>query len=157
MSLSEDFSTSSQSTNPAENASGKSPGLVVAVGLAGAWILGLVTLAVLTSNPVTLNRAQILHADFVVTAKRTSADSNSLSITKEWKHGQKFQTVSVANLQKIDMPTEQDFLVPLERVGSEKFTIPLCPPPKQVPLIYPATPEAETQLKTLLESLPPQS
>ena len=126
--------------------------LIFAAGFAGLWILGLVLLAVFTANPVTLNREQILRSDYLVTATRKSPDSPMLEVKKEWKHAEKFGEVAVANLNEITMPAGREFLVPLERLGQKRFLVTPTTLPNAAPLIYPATPEAESQLQEILDN-----
>ncbi len=134
---------------PPPNARGR---LFFAAGFAGLWILGLIALAVLTANPVTLNREQILRSDYVVTARRETGDSPLLIVQKEWKHAEDLDEVTIANLNEINMPPGREFLVPLERIGARRFLVTPTTLPNHAPLIYPATPEAEAQLQEILDN-----
>ena len=137
----------------ADAPSSKSRGrLFFAAGVAGVWILGLIVLAVLTANPVTLNREQILRSDYVVTARREAADSPVLIVQKEWKHAENLDEVTITNLDEVQMAAGPEFLVPLERIGPKRFLITPTTLPNRAPLIYRATPEAEAQLKEVLDN-----
>ncbi len=124
--------------------------LIFAAGFAGLWVLGLIVLAMLTANPVTLNRQQILGSDYVATAVRKDADSPVLEVQKEWKHGEKLGEITITNLSDIDMPAGREFLVPLEQMGRNRFLVTPTALPNKAPLIYPATPESKAQLKDIL-------
>jgi hypothetical protein len=52
------------------------------------------------------------------------------------------------------MPAGRDFLVPLERLGKGRYQITPTSLPNEAPLIYPATPEAESQLLKILKRTP---
>lgn len=131
--------------------------LLIAGGLATAWILGLLILAVTTANPVTLNRKQIERSPFVVTATREAADSSILLVSKEWKHGRELGKISVINLHETGMPVGREFLVPLEfgltnEGESPQYAVTPTTLPNEAPLIYPATPEAQSALEELLKA-----
>lgn len=131
--------------------------LLIAGGLATAWILTLLFLAWTTANPVTLNRKQIERSHFVVTATRESKDSSMLIVSKEWKHGRELGTISVINLKETGMPVGREFLVPLEAVSlrdddTPQYAVTKTTLPNEAPLIYPATPEAKSALEEQLKN-----
>ncbi len=126
--------------------------LIVALAVTVVWILGLVVLAVLTANPVTINERQIRQSDLIVTASRNTDKSSTLIVTKEWFRGEDLGTITVTNLADTNMPIGQEFLVPLQRLPKERFQVTSALALMNAPLIYPATPEAERQLQSLLES-----
>ncbi len=126
--------------------------LIVAALVAAVWVLGLVVLALISANPVTLNEEQILHSLFVVTAIRPDAKSSMLLVTKEWLHGEDLGEIAVANLDHAKMPADRECLVPLQRLGKGRYQITPTTLPNEAPLIYPATPEAEAQLRELLKA-----
>lgn len=125
--------------------------LIAAFVIAGVWISALLVLALTTANPVTLNRKQIRKSDYVVTAKRTGPGAQTLEVLKEWKHGESLGTVTIANLERVEMPADREFLVPLNSVGSGRYLITETTLPNRAPLIYPATEEAKSQLVSILE------
>jgi hypothetical protein len=137
-------------TNPEGKTRPTRPVLIGALGLA--WIVGLVLLAAFSANPVTLNQKQIRVSDFVVTAQRSPDDSTELIVVKEWLRGEDLGTIRVTNLDKTNLTTDQEFLVPLQRLTNGRIQITPTPLPNNPPLVYPATPEAEAELQKLLES-----
>jgi hypothetical protein len=126
--------------------------LIAALILAGLWISGLVILAAMSANPVTLNQKQIRASDFVVTATRSPDSASSLVVSKEWIRGDDLGTITVTNLEQTRMTADKEFLVPLLREPKGRFQVTPTSLPNQAPLVYPATPEALEQLQKLLES-----
>lgn len=126
--------------------------LIAAFILSGLWILGLVILAALSANPVTLNQKQIRASDFVVTAQRNPDGSPTLIVTKEWTEGEELGTIMVTNLEQTAMTPGAEFLVPLLRAAKGRFRVTPTSLPDEAPLVYPATPEALDQLQSLLKS-----
>jgi hypothetical protein len=138
--------------SPADHSS-KRAVLLAALILAGLWIVGLVVLAAISANPVTINQMQIRDSDLIVTARRGAEGSSTLVITKEWIHGEELETITVTNLERTNIVPGEEFLVPLKRMAKGRFQVtPTSPALKEVPLIYPATPESKSQLQSLLES-----
>lgn len=125
--------------------------LIAAFGACGLWMLGLVALAMFSANPVTLNQKQIRESDAIVTAYREGKVS-VLVVTKTWLGADGLGAVTVTNLEDTRMPKGQEFLVPLQRLPGERYRVTPTSLPNKAPLVYPATPEAESQLQTLLES-----
>jgi hypothetical protein len=126
--------------------------LFVAFALAAVWILGLIVLALISANPVTLNLRQIQHSDYVVSAVRPKSDSTTVTVQKEWKRGQELGEITVTNLADVRMPANQEFLVPLQRLGGTRYRITPTTLPNEAPLIYRATQQAEAQLSELLKT-----
>lgn len=143
-------STSDQTSPQKPVARSRRP-LIVAFAIAGVWISALLVLALTTANPVTLNRKQIRESDYVVTAKRTDPGAQTLEVLKEWKRGEELETVTIANLDRVELPADREFLVPLNSVGSGRYRITKTTLPNRVPLIYPATEEAKSQLAAILK------
>jgi hypothetical protein len=146
-------------TTPAEpaqaNGHPRKPSWLIAAGLlASGWILGLVILAVVSANPVTMNARQIQRSQFLVTGSRPDAKSSKLITTREWIHAAELGEITVTNLDQSQMPAGRDFLVPLERLGKGRYQITPTSLPNEAPLIYPATPEAESQLLKILKRTP---
>jgi hypothetical protein len=127
--------------------------LVAAAMLAGFWILGLAALALFSANPVTINQKQIRQSDFLVTATRDSDEVSTLTVTKEWIQGEQLGTITVTNLGDTKIAVGQEFLVPLQQAVKGRFQVtPTGSLLNEVPLVYPATAEAKSQLQALLES-----
>lgn len=126
--------------------------LIAALVIAGLWISGLGVLALVSANPVTLNQKQIRESHLIVTAVRESDDSTALAVTKEWIRGEELGRITVGNLGETRMRAGQDFLVPLQRLSTGRYQVTATSLPNEAPLVYPATPEAESQLQRLLDS-----
>jgi hypothetical protein len=71
-----------------------------AAAIALLWIIAIVLLAVLTANPVTLNREQIARSPFVVTAKVIDLDKSRVTVDKEWRRGGLSGEIVVQNLRR---------------------------------------------------------
>ena len=125
--------------------------LVVAIVIAAMWILGLLILAVVSSNPVTLNRTQIQYSDYIVTARRPKADADTLVVEKEWLRNDELSEITLTNLDETGMPADEAFLVPLQRLGGGRYRVTPTSLPNKAALIYPATEEAQAQLREILE------
>jgi hypothetical protein len=148
-------SPGSEVRNSAGNFFGKRSVLVAALIVSALWILGLVVLAAVSANPVTINQKQIRESHFIVTAMRDSSNPSTLVVTKEWFRGEELGTITVTNLDETNMTLGQKFLVPLQKLATGRFLVTPTSLPNKAPLVYRATPKAESQLKTLLESRAP--
>jgi hypothetical protein len=127
--------------------------LVAALILAGLWIVGLVVLAAVSANPVTINQKQIRDSDLIVTAKQSTDNPSKLVVTKEWIQGDDLGTIQVTNLEQTRIVPGEEFFVPLKRMAKGRFQVTPTPPSlNEAPLIYPATAEAQSQLESILES-----
>lgn len=82
-------------------------------------------LAIFAANPVTFNRAQILQADYVVTATVQDAVTGRITVEKEWKHGFTFPSdeIVVSNLSGADARTGRKYLIPLSSEPDDKFSV----------------------------------
>lgn len=127
-----------------------------------AWVLLLVGLVNWTANPVTLNRVQIAHADYVVTATPIDVAKGTFQVEREWKQGAELGAIRIHNLPPTPSLERREYLIPLSRRADGSFVIThgeLSNPghEKMVaahvpPVIYPATPDALRQLEALLRS-----
>lgn len=125
--------------------------IVSAIVLA-AWILALGILAATTANPVTLNREQILHAHFVVTARVLNRAEGMIAVEKEWKRGAGIvaDKMRVENLDRTGVHDGAEYLLPLTRQADGKLYVTETRLPNGRPLAYPATPDAIARLEQLL-------
>lgn len=127
-----------------------------------AWVLLLVGLVNRTANPVTLNRAQIAHADYVVTAMPMDAAKGTFQVEREWKHGAELGAIQIHDLPPTPSLERRESLIPLTRRADGSFVVTqgeLSNPGHEKtvaahvpPVIYPATPDALRQLEALLRS-----
>lgn len=124
--------------------------LAAALLVAGLWILALAVLAAFTANPVTINAQQILRSDYVVTAPFPAPLAEKLVSEKEWKRGGGLGSLRVENLSEIPATPGRRYIIPLKHSTGGAYRVTSAPLPDNPPLIYPATPEAERQLRDLL-------
>jgi hypothetical protein len=118
-------------------------------GIGVAWLASLALLSLLTANPVTLNVQQVLEASDVVTAVVTDTHSNTIRVEQSWKKVLAPGNLHVSNLLEAKPPIGESLLIPLSEseLGWQVTTTHL---PGQPPVLYPATPEAEQQLRHIL-------
>ncbi len=128
----------------------KSKRMIIAGGVALAWLLTLSLLALLTSNPVTLNREQIQRADFVISAEVLDEQSGRVSPLREWKRNEKFDELTLANLPKTDCREAERYIIPISLGDDGHFQVTPSKLPGKLPVVYPANDEAIRQLENLL-------
>jgi hypothetical protein len=124
--------------------------LIVAGLLAGSWWASLAAMALLTSNPVTLNRLQIRESQLVVSGTVQDLAKGTVTVEQEWKVATNAKTLSVSNLAQTAAREGETYLLPLSRNDAESYRITPALLPNGGLLIYPAVPEALEQLRTLL-------
>ncbi len=143
---------------PATDANSKPLLPLIGVLLIGIlWLTGMLWLVLTTSNPVTLNKEQILRANFVIQAKFIEK-LKGFDIDQAWPPQPNLTSISqadIANLKEIKFEADVDYLVPITRTGDTYLVTPSRLPSGQ-PLIYPATAEALTQLKLILKEKSPE-
>ncbi len=125
--------------------------LVSAAIVTVAWCVMLITMAWLTANPVTLNRDQILRADFVVTGKVESepASVGQVAVSREWKTNGLSGTIHVENLAEAKARPGATYLIPLSR-STTGYRVTDARLDDGAPMIYPETPTAIEQLEAIL-------
>lgn len=127
---------------------------LAAAVLAGLWIASLAILALATANPVTLNREQILHAPYLVTAKVISRRDGLVSVSREWKHGAGLpkdkDTVKLENLADAGVREGVEYVFPVRKRSDGTLVVYETRLPNGRPLAYPATDAALKAIETLL-------
>ncbi len=123
----------------------------LAVALIIAWLAVLSLLSYFTANPVTLNRDQILESADVLTAVVENPATGNLRVLHAWKQRFDEKTLALPNLKSTEAVPGETYFVPISAAGAEWIVTP-SKLPQHLPLIYAATPEAERQLKSLLET-----
>ena len=128
-----------------------------AVILFAVWFAFLVTLAVGTANPVTLNRAQIRHADLVVEATVEKLATGECRVVRSWPEAPQLgPVITVAGLSELSVQAGETYLLPLERgPRGAGFRVAPTPPPLSAPLIYPADDDSRRQLEEILGEVVP--
>lgn len=120
-----------------------------AAAIAVGWCAALAWLALATSNPVTLNRKQILAADAVVNVQIKDRAAGACRVLKSWRGTATPNEIVVHGLAETAARGDGEWILPLQetRRGYEVQTSAL---PEQLRLVYPATPEAVRQLEELV-------
>lgn len=125
--------------------------LICAVSVAVLWWLALGWLALFTANPVTLNRDQVLRAEYVVTGTISDLTKGTVTVHKEWKHNAALDEITVENLNEAGGKPNTKYLIPLKSNSDHEFRVMPMRLPEETPLIYPATEDAINQLTDLLK------
>jgi len=135
----------------------------IAIGVL--WGIILVSLAMLTANPVTLNWDQIqMRAQVVVAAEVLEAETGQVRVKQIWKAAGKINpedTLLIDNLKDTAAQTGQSYLIPLIKVGPTQgeYSIPLTQDQQLLkqknkpgihPLCYPLSEDAIQQLEAIL-------
>lgn len=117
------------------------------------WFVLLVTLAVRTANPVTLNRLQIRQADLIVEATIEDLATGECRIVRSWPDAPQLgPVITVTGLGELSVRPGEAYLLPLNRnERGAGFHIAPTPPPLSKPLIYPADDESRRQLEEILD------
>ena len=123
---------------------------VLAASLVGLWVIGLGVLSLLTANPVTLNRDQILDATDVLTAVVEDVEVGRVGVEKSWKNAVLDEQLTLINLRESKPASRQRLLIPVTLTG-KGWQITRSKLPREPPLVYPATEESERQLRHLLK------
>jgi len=140
---------SSNSTSPISQRH-KSLFVVAAVTVA-TWMILLLLLSVTTANPVTLNRDQIIDSTDVVTALVGDPQSGVIQIQQSWKSVVTESELKVADLAALSVTKGDRFIIPVLR-NKDVWQVTPSKLPKNPRLIYPASDEAERQLKSILKT-----
>jgi hypothetical protein len=124
--------------------------LLLAASLAILWCAILIGMTWLTADPVTLNREQVLRADFVVTGRvESNPVAGEVVVSREWKKNGLTGTIHVENLDDARARRGVTYLLPLSH-SSTGFRVIEARTGNGVPLIYPDTAVAIEQLEKIL-------
>ena len=141
---------SPDSTAPREASSAKKR-FALATVLAGLWVAGLGVLSFLSANPITLNREQVLSATDVLTAVVEEPRAETVRVEKSWKGAVSEDQLALSNLSATKTAAGDRLLIPVSK-SRDGWRVTLSKLPNEPPLVYPATPESETQLRQLLKA-----
>lgn len=114
------------------------------------WLAALVALAIWTSNPVTLNREQVLRAlrqGVVVRARVVDVTTGRCETLEQWPTDTVAGSFDAVNLEHTEARAGESYLLPLMESGDSILVVPT---PAGQPLIYPDSEEALAQLDELL-------
>lgn len=124
---------------------------VLIASLTGLWVIGLGVLSLLTANPVTLNRDQILDAIDVLTAKVEDPRTGKVRVEKSWKDVVVDEHLELTNLGELKFSVNERLLIPVIR-SPRGWQVARSKLPGNPLLVYPVTDESERQLKQLLKT-----
>ena len=134
--------------------------LVIAVSIFIVWGVSLASLAVLTANPTTLNRAQIEQADLIVSGHIIDVQQGTVEVKQTWKSAVELEQITVRNLADTKAAGGSLFLLPLSSMPNGVYEIaqprlpgqrgkrPAADQPRR---IYPVTDDVLTQLQAILK------
>ncbi len=125
-------------------------GLKLSATVFGVWLLMLLTLVVLTANPVTLNRHQVFAARLIVEADVADASRGLCRVHQSWPAVPGLTEVQVSDLPGRGLQPEEHYLIPLSLDETGQYRITPVPNESSTPRIYPATAPALAQLEELL-------
>lgn len=124
---------------------------VLAASLVVLWVIGLGVLSILTANPVTLNRDQILESDDVITALVEDAKGGHVRVEKSWKSDVSEEQLTLTNLGEAKAGSRERLLIPVSR-SRRGWQVTPTKLPNEPPLVYPDSEESERQLRQLLKT-----
>jgi hypothetical protein len=128
--------------------------------IASAWIAFLVVLTLISANPVTLNREQILESTLVIAGEVEDLPAGKVSVLPDADILMD-QTIVIRNLQDTPARPGERYLFPLQPVFTrglpERGVFQATPSrlPDRAPLIYPDGEIALRQLQAIRASAPP--
>ena len=143
--------TDSPDSNDRLRASSAVKRFTLAVAFASLWLIAIGTLSFLTANPVTLNLEQIHSAYDVLTAVVEDAKAGTIRVEKSWKAAVSEDRLVLPNLNAENPTSGNQFLIPVTK-SQDGWRVTRSKLPGEPPLIYPATPESEAQLRQLLKT-----
>ncbi len=124
---------------------------VAGICLFAFWVAGLVTLVVTSSNPVTLNVAQLKEADCVVVAKLSDADAGEFTLVSTIKGVAPPETFRVLTTAEITPPESENWLLPLYQERAGNFSVvPVPYRDRELLLVYPATDDVVAEMRKLV-------
>ncbi|HUG18569.1 MAG TPA: hypothetical protein VMM56_06290 [Planctomycetaceae bacterium] len=136
--------------------------LYLVCGFCAIWFFGLVSLAIWTTNLPVLNPRQIERASLIVTGIPSDLASGRISIEFVWKGTIHEKSVVVEDLDRTEATLGEPWVFPLVDAPHAAGTHAVAPYSEsnrgqdpnrpQGLLIYPASPELEQQLKSLLSA-----
>jgi hypothetical protein len=115
----------------------------IAVGLVGVWLAILLILAVLSANPVTINREQILASDAVIVGVRDRTGTGDWIRVEQQLAGRGVPSrLQLPHFEKNAFGDLAQFVIPLRRTRDSFEITPAPPALDGKRLVYPASPES---------------
>jgi hypothetical protein len=125
--------------------------LPLAAVIGAVWLLALAWLTIATSNPVTLNRDQVLRSFIVVQARVDDVQTGTCTVLDHWGPGEPGEFIRIRNLAETSAREGGEYLIPLSPAQPEDWMVTPTPLPRNPPLIYPATDPVREQLERILQ------
>lgn len=143
--------TDSPQDAAAQNVSHDRRWFALVASLTVLWVIGLGVLSLLTANPVTLNRDQILESTDVLTVVVKDAFYGEVHVEKSWKNVIHEGEIELHNLHETSPSVGARLLIPVSS-SRKDWRVTLSKLPGNPPLVYPVTEESERQLRHLLKN-----
>jgi hypothetical protein len=89
------------------------PWLTAAIMIAAVWWLALSLLGLLSANPTTVNRRQIVDSDLVVAAILTDRERGLVEVTRQWIDPNPQTSLTVSGLDEFDLNNGDSVVLPL--------------------------------------------
>ena len=125
--------------------------LTITIVLAVIWWIALSLLTLLSANPTTVNRMQVVNSDLVVIAQVKDVKSGTVDVTQQWIDPNPQTTLVVSGLSEFDVKNGDTIVLPLTGGPDGTFFLTRVqhtkPNPKGTTYIYPATDEVLEQVE----------
>ncbi len=110
----------------------------------------------ITSNPVTLNRAQVIAAAVVVEAVADGeapvpAGAQHWRVLRSWPADQTGDSLEIEGLDGLPLDAGKSYLIPLVPLAQGRWRVVLTPRPLAAPLVYPADSQTVAELEGILQ------
>jgi hypothetical protein len=119
--------------------------------LAAGWSLALLLMDVWTAKPNIVSPGQLLNAHVVVVARRVRADGDRIQVERVLRGDvlpdQELRVLNLADVPEVS--TERSYLFALSRFRHD-FNVTTLEGQRPAPLVYPASPGAIEQAKSIL-------
>lgn len=139
------------SVNPSPDVPPRRRRFVIAAGIVGCWWAVLITLVVLTANPVTLNRRQLRNSSRVVTAEIVDVEQGTVKVVKDWIGSEAGGNLAIDGLKDLGVENGKTYILPLSLSPRGSLRITPAPDSPNNRLVYPASDDALKQLAGFLK------
>lgn len=87
--------------------------LMAAIAVAVVWWIGLSLLTLLSANPTTVNRTQVVDSDLVVVAEVQDVQTGIVTVTRQWIDPNPQTSLTVSGLADFDVKNGDTVVLPL--------------------------------------------
>jgi hypothetical protein len=137
--------------SPADPVAGHRRFLHVVFTLAAGWSLSLLLMDVWTAKPNVVSPGQILNAHVVVVARRVRADGDRIKVERvlrgDLEPDRELRVLNLADVANVS--ADRPYLFALSRFRHD-FEVTTLDGQRVAPLVYPASPDAIEQAKSIL-------